>query len=341
MGKVAQADITTMQDDSNIPVIVFDTNGIYGIGRKDTRLWVLLEQAKLGAVKVIIPYVAFFELVKRRASQKLEARLKDRMTAAEDQPHWATVLNETTEEWFHTFENCGVEIVRIEDRHMSEANRRRAKQLPPFTGRTGAQHDNDFRDALIFCSIQEISAAHENLIVVSGDGALRKTLIDELGLEVWKDGKKLISKIFNQNEINAEDPFKSTRASDATDSEFIKQKYSHPDFEVFQPDRSHNAFDIEGKLNEFAENRKDQVCCVIAVAKLFQPASVANTVAALSGAPFEYSDIACKSALEDLEKDGSIKILDDVIIVQNENFAEQAIGKLGDRVVDLGRSFYG
>ena len=68
------------------------------------------------------------------------------------------------------------------------------------------EHDNDFRDALIFCAIQKISLTHGKSIIVSSDGAFRKTVIEELNLDVGKDGIKLIIKLFDEDGTQIKNP---------------------------------------------------------------------------------------------------------------------------------------
>ncbi len=328
-----------MNDAKEIPVIALDANALISIGRADPLLWRLLEAAKNGKVRLLIPYVAFKEMVRRRALKHVETRSRDRMKAPEDLPNLAAKMDDIAWEWGQTFESCGVEILPIDPSHLEEARHREREMIPPFKDRGNKKQDNDFRDALIFCAVRTAIERHATLVFACQDEYLRSTVVDELNIEARKHVRELLVEILGNDGDVSSDPFNVPSRGGRPYPEHFKEKYSHPEFELILPERSHNRLDLETKLNEVAQDFKDQVCCVLAIARLFQPAYVNDTFAALKSPPFSYSDHACSAALDSLLNDGTINIIGDAIIVRDEDFAEQAIGRLGDRVIDLMRAF--
>jgi len=56
-------------------VLILDANALISISRNDPLLWRLLDAVSKGELDLIIPYVAFKEMTRRRALKEVEANL--------------------------------------------------------------------------------------------------------------------------------------------------------------------------------------------------------------------------------------------------------------------------
>lgn len=323
------------------PLIITDANALFSIGENHPLLSRLFEAVKNGEQGFAISYVALKETARRWALNQIEARTRFSESAEDKIPHPTALIDQITWKWIQTIETCGGEIIGVEAEHLEEAHRRKREIIPPFRGSDGKQAQNDFRDALIFCAIRDVQKKYDNTVFITGDKRLRSVVSSELRIPLRKDLKKTLLEIFRDEGKVSIRPTNVQTNFEQADLEALEDKYSHPELKPIRPERSHNRFNIENKLNEITADFKEQICYLLAVARLVQPAMVSDTINILKEEPFEYTEDGCHAALDCLTQDGAVRIIGKTMIVEDEDFAEQAIERLGDRVLDLMRVLNG
>jgi hypothetical protein len=121
--------------------------------------------------------------------------------------------------------------------------------------------------------------ANQRLVFGCADKVLREAVEIELGIPVRKNCNKLLEELLGNDGKIVADPFKVASPEAQLDLAKFKADYSHTEFELIHPERSHNRFDIDAKLNAVTAEFRDQICVTMAVSLLLQPAFVDETVA--------------------------------------------------------------
>lgn len=203
------------------------------------------------------------------------------------------------------------------------------------------ENSNDYRDALIFSQFVDIceDAQHQNheIVMVTNDNGMKarvnEYLTDKLELSkrvvMPKSHQKFCSKFLaGYTELPLE-------AEDVQDSDLTPPAVTEFSKDELKPITSDTNYTFEAAQTEIAERVKNAQTRVMAMAYLAFPDTSAEILKLRLGGTLGVSETDTELAIDSLLSEGCLEDVHGSYSAANEDFAIQAIEKLGDDINNL------